>query len=164
MGCLQGPYGRSPSRSRQVPWRTSHTLLVSGCDAKERCGIDQLCAGLEAGMEGGIHAIDKLWKQNKEEEEWGFLLIDASNAFNEINRTSMLWMIRHEWPSGARFVFNCYHHWGTLVIRGKGGSMSPLYCKEGVMQGDPLSMFGYGISILPLIRRLKTEFPAVKQP
>jgi hypothetical protein len=25
-------------------------------------------------------------------------------------------------------------------------------------------MFGYGIGILPLIRRLKIEFPAVKQP
>jgi hypothetical protein len=42
--------------------------------------------------------------------------------------------------------------------------MSLLYSKEGVMQGDPLSMFGFGIGILPLIRRLKQEFPAVKQP
>ena len=33
------------------------------------------------------------------EEEWGFLLIDARNAFNEINHTVMLPVIRHEWPS-----------------------------------------------------------------
>jgi hypothetical protein len=140
------------------------TLLSSGREAKELCGIDQLCAGLEAGIEGGIHAIDELWRQHEEEEEWGFLLVDASNAFNELNRTSMLWTIRHEWPSGARFAFNCYRHWGTLVIRGKGGSMSLLHSKEGVTQGDPLSMFAYGIGILPLIRRLQEEFPTVKQP
>jgi hypothetical protein len=30
------------------------TLHSSGSDAKELCGIDQLCAGLEAGIEGGI--------------------------------------------------------------------------------------------------------------
>jgi hypothetical protein len=141
------------------------TLLVSGCNAKERCGIDQLCAGLEAGIEGGIHAIDELWRQHEEEEEWGFLLVDAANAFNELNRTAMLWTIRHEWPSsGARFAFNCYRHWATLVIRGKGGTVVLIFSKEGVTQGDPLSMFGYGIGILPLIRRLKIEFPAVKQP
>jgi hypothetical protein len=42
--------------------------------------------------------------------------------------------------------------------------MSLLHFKEGVIQGDPLSMFGYGIGILPLIRQLQKEFPAVKQP
>ncbi len=76
----------------------------------------------------------------------------------------MLWTIRHEWPSGARFAFNCYRHWATLVIRGKGGTVVLIFSKEGVTQGDPLSMFGYGIGILPLIRKLKLEFPAVKQP
>jgi hypothetical protein len=126
-------------------WRrlaTKATPLVSGCNAKERCGIDQLCAGLEAGIEGGIHAIDELWRQHKEEEEWGFLLVDAANAFNELNRTAMLWTIRHEWPSGARFVFNCYRHWATLVIPGKGGTVVGIFSKEGVTHGEPPSMFG----------------------
>ena len=35
-----------------------------------------------------------MWTQMKEEEEMGFLLIDARNAFNEANQTKMLWTIR----------------------------------------------------------------------
>jgi hypothetical protein len=27
--------------------------------------------------------------------------MDAKNAFNEQNRTAMVWTVRHEWPSGA---------------------------------------------------------------
>jgi hypothetical protein len=65
---------------------------------------------------------------------------------------------------GARFVFNCYKHWATLVLRSNNGTGAFLYSKEGVTQGDPLSMFAYGIGILPLIRILKAEFPAVEQP
>jgi hypothetical protein len=76
----------------------------------------------------------------------------------------MLWTLRHEWPSGVQFAFNCYHHWATLVIRGKGGTIVRIFSKEGVTQGDPLSMSGYRIGILPLIRKLKIESRAVKQP
>ncbi len=44
-------------------------LLVAGADAKEACGIDQLCTGLEeAGIEGGIHAIQALWDLHETEE------------------------------------------------------------------------------------------------
>jgi hypothetical protein len=54
--------------------------------------------------------------------------------------------------------------WATLVIRSnKNGSGVFLFSKEGVTQGDPLSMFTSGIGILPLIRRLKLEFPKVEQ-
>jgi hypothetical protein len=68
-------------------------LKVAGKDAKETCGIDQLCAGLESGIEGAIHAMNHMWELHSMEEEWGFLLIDASNAFNEQNRTQMLWTV-----------------------------------------------------------------------
>jgi hypothetical protein len=40
-------------------------------------------AGLEAGIEAGIHVIRHLWDVYQQEDEWGFQLIDASNAFNE---------------------------------------------------------------------------------
>ncbi len=92
-------------------------LHVAGGEAKESCGVDQLCVGLKSGIEGGIHAMRLLWEQHSAEEEWGFLLIDAANAFNEGNWIVMFSTIRHKWPSGTRFAFNCYRHWAWSVVR-----------------------------------------------
>jgi hypothetical protein len=44
-------------------------LLAAGEEAKDACGIDQVCAGLEAGIEGSIHDINELWDEHEEEEE-----------------------------------------------------------------------------------------------
>ena len=72
------------------------------------------------------------------EENTGFLLIDADNAFNEASRVNMLWTIRHEWPAGARFAFNCYPHHSLLVVRNPGGKPLTFFSKEGVTQGTHL--------------------------
>ena len=58
-------------------------------------------------IEGGIHAMRLLWEQHSQEEDWGFLLIDARNDFNQENRTEILLSVQHEWTSGAQFTFNC---------------------------------------------------------
>jgi hypothetical protein len=51
------------------------------------------------------------------------------------------------------------------LLRGNNGAANFLCSKEGVSQGDPLSMFALGTGILPaLIRLLKAEFPQVEQP
>ncbi len=176
LGCVSRPYGGSLARLGQESWRSSHRhretwrrafakclLKVAGPEAKEACGTDQLCAGLESGIEGGIHTVQLMWDTHHMEEDWGFLLIDARNAFNEMNRTLMLWVVRHEWPSGARFTFNCYRHWSTLLIRRNNGTGVYLHSQEGVTQGDPLAMVAYGLGILPLIRYLKQKFPTVEQ-
>ena len=77
----------------------------------------------------------------------------------------MLWAVRHEWPSGAQFTFNCYRHWATLVFHDTGdGSGHFLHSKEGVTQGDPLAMIAYGNGALPLIRELWGDHPQVTQP
>ena len=74
--------------------------------------------------------------QHSQEEDWGFLLIDARNAFNEDNWTEMIWAVRREWPSGAQFNFNYYFHWATLVVRvTEDRSGHFLHRKEGVTQG-----------------------------
>ena len=91
-------------------------LQVAGPEAKAACRTAHLAGGVEAGIEGVIHAMSVLWEGDAQEEDWGFFLVDARNAFNEENRTSMLWVVRHKWPSGAYFTLNCYRHWATLVV------------------------------------------------
>ena len=77
----------------------------------------------------------------------------------------MLWAVWYEWPSGARFTYNYYRHWSTLVVRNtEDGSGHFLHSKEGVTQGDPLAMIAYGIGVLPLIRVLRSDHPQVYQP
>ena len=140
-------------------------LAVTMTEAELECGIDQLCGGLRAGIEGGVHAMRTIWESMKEEEEIGFLLIDARNAFNKDNQTNMLWTVRHICPTGARFTFNCYQHHSMLYLKlADGQEFEIIHSWEGVTQGNPLAMIAYGISLLPMIRILRKEFPDVFQP
>ena len=127
---------------------------VTRFDASVVCGSDQLCAGLQCGIEGAIHAMNELFDANLSNSSgWGVLLIDASNAFNSLNRISMLLHVRKLWPRCARFVFNTYRGWPVLVMR---GMSDYILSKEGVTQGDPLSMYVYAIGTLPLIQSLQS--------
>ena len=130
-------------------------------EANMACQDDQLCVGIKAEIDDAIHGVHALWDENSSTEEWGFLLVDAKNVFNKINRVGMLWTVRHLWPSGARFSFNFYRHWSSLVFRNGNGTASILHSREGVMQGDPLAMIAYGIGILPLIKNIEREIPDI---
>ena len=76
----------------------------------------------------------------------------------------MLWAVRHECPSGARFALNCYRQWSTLVIRLGYGTGNFLFSKKVVTHGDPVAMVAYGLGILPLIRELRNSCPGITQP
>ena len=136
-----------------------------GTEAKSACGTTQLGEGVEAGIEGSIHVMHVHLEEHKHDKDWGFLLINARSVFYEENWTSMLWAVRHDWPSGAQFTFNYYRHWATLVVQDTGdGSGHFLHSKEGVTQGDHLAMMAYVIGVLPLIRDLRGANPRVTQP
>ena len=47
-------------------------LRVTGQEAKAACGTEQLTGGVEAGVDGAIHAARLQWTQHSQEEEWGF--------------------------------------------------------------------------------------------
>ena len=120
-------------------------------DLEETCSTDQLACGLKAGVEGAIHALSDVFDENKE-DGCGMLLMDASNAFNSLNRETALQNARILWPRCSSFLLNTYRGFASLFVA---GADEVIYSREGTTQGDPLAMFFYGVSLLPLIRKLE---------
>ena len=75
----------------------------------------------------------------------------ASNAFNLHNCETALWNARILWPRCLDFS-SILRGFASLFIA---GADDVIYSREGTTQGDPLAMFFYGVSLLPLIRKLK---------
>ena len=68
---------------------------------------DQLCAGLQAGIDMVIHAMNYLFAVNHAQPAgWGVLVVDSSNDFNCLNCTNMLLHAQVLWPHYVRFLFN----------------------------------------------------------
>ena len=57
-------------------------LKVTGPEAKMACQDNQLCAELKARIDGAVHVVQTRWEENSTTKDWGFLLINAKNAFN----------------------------------------------------------------------------------
>ena len=67
-------------------------------------------------------------------------------------------------PAGARYGAYLVSKRLRLVCRREGEDALILLSREGVAQGNPLSMAIYGIALLPLGEQLREEFPTVLQP
>ena len=89
-------------------------------------GIHQLCVGQVAGVESAVHAVQELFKVSE-----AVLLVDASNAFNTLNRRVALHNLLTMCPSIATAVINCYREPSNLYIDGE-----ILYSQEGTTQGN----------------------------
>ena len=75
----------------------------------------QVCTGHESGCEAPIHAMSQTFN---EEDSEAILLIDASNAFNAVNRKLFLHNVSVICPEIAVFVRNCYSLPSRLLIIG----------------------------------------------
>ena len=76
----------------------------------------------------------------------------------------MLWTVSNLWPSGARFVFNLYSHWSSLVFQNGNETARFMHSRAGMTQGEPVAMITYGIGIHSLIKNLKRGLPYVTHP
>ena len=109
----------------------------------------QLCGNQIAGCEAAVHAVREMFN---DEGTQGVLLVDATNAFNSLNRNVALHNIQFNCPEIATILINTYRRLPMLMI-----DRQELLSEEGTTQGDPLSMPMYAISILPLIRWLASD-------
>ena len=75
------------------------------------------------------------------------LLVNASKAFNSLNRAAALNNVRVLCPLIATYVTNTYRIPARLFVVGG----NEIKSAEGTTQGDPLAMSMYAISLQPLI-------------
>ena len=148
-----------------MPWSKAHRhwriiakaiLRSLKKDVEEAAGPLQLCAGQDGGCKAAVHAMKLIFQDQSTE---AVLLVEATNAFNSINRQSALHNINVLCPPLAQVLVNTYRHPVHLFIPGSGEISST----EGTTQGDPLMMAMYAIAIMPLISKLKERCPNVKQ-
>ena len=116
-------------------------------DTQEAAGPLQLCAGHKSGCESAVHAMHQVFESSETE---AVILVDATNAFNSLNRQVALLNIRHLCPPLSKILINTYREDANLFIDGE-----TIMSQEGTTQGDPLAMAMYAIAVNPLIWQLK---------
>ena len=125
--------------------------------------VDRGSKGEEGGG-GTQRALEALEFLTQEAEPSRTTLFDARNGFNDLSRLAMLWTVQHRWPAGARIAFICYKHWAQLLLLQPGELPVTLLSREGVTQGDPLSMVLYGITLVPLAEELRAADLGILSP
>ena len=89
----------------------------------------------------------------------GVQCVDASNAFNSLNRQAALHNIPRVCPVAGLVFTNCYSAAISLYVE-DGEKVLSL---EGTGQGDPLAMAFYAFATQPLVKALSTVCPSVPQ-
>ena len=112
-----------------------------------------MCAGQLSGCEAAVHSMRQLFSSPEVE---AVILVDASNAFNSLNRQAALFNIQHLCPSFSTVLLNTYRFNVNLYIGGE-----TLLSEEGTTQGDPLAMPMYALGVVPLINALSDD--SIKQ-
>ena len=123
---------------RRIIGKAITTVIKS--EILESVGSLQLCAGQQAGCEAAVHAMSEIFE---EENSDALILVDASNAFNALNREVLLHNIKYLCPAMSMYIRNCYCTPSRLFVTGG----HELYSEEGTTQGDPLAMPVYAIGI-----------------
>ena len=120
-------------------------------EAMEAAGPLQVAAGLKSGSEAVIHAMRGLYSDPDTE---GIILIDATNAFNQMNRTTALHNIQIICPEVATYLINTYRAPARLIIKGENNTGLVIFSYEGTTQGDNLGMIFYSLATILIVRNL----------
>ena len=153
LACPKAKGGHRPIAVGEVLRRlTSKCLaIVSHSLASTSLTPLQLSVGVRGGCEAIVHAVSSLMSSSPPSCGWS-LLLDFSNAFNNLSREKMFTQICQRIPSIAAWMESCYSCQPILHL----GRDSILSCC-GVQQGDPLGPLGFALTLQPLIEKLRAE-------
>ena len=102
------------------------------------------------GCEAAVHALSTYVNSGKGEV---ILKVDIRNAFNSVNRDTLLTEVKNEIPKLYKFLWQCYRHSTKLLYKDK-----VLDSAVGCQQGDPPGPAIFSLAINPIIRQLNSKF------
>jgi hypothetical protein len=132
---------------RRIVGKTLSWVLKS--DIQDTAGPLQVCTGLKSGAEAAIHFMRDQFKLDASE---AVIMVDASNAFNAVNREVLLHNIQILCPEFSTIAINMYRAYSRLFVCG-----TEIASAEGTTQGDNLAMSLFAIGTLPILRRLEQQ-------
>ena len=130
---------------REVPNRIIGKAIAWSLrtEIQEAAGPLQVSSGLKGGSEAAIHAMRDIFENDATD---AVILVDASNAFNRLNRQVALHNIQYLCHPFSQVLINTYRTSSRLFIIGGGEIQS----QEGTTQGDPLAMQFYALGSNPI--------------
>ena len=134
MTCVHTPVHISLLKFNMTIRRLVGKLLIGVIkeDITSAAGPLQTCTGIKAGIEAAIHAMRSIFH---DEETEAVLLVDAENAFNNLNRKATLNNIKELCPAFHRYLLNTYQQPTQLIVPGE-ERYEIIYSEEGSTQGD----------------------------
>ena len=123
---------------------------------QQATGPLQAVTGLQGGTEAAIHSMKLIFEQDSTD---GVILVDASNAFNSLNRKAALHNIRAICQEFSTVLSNTYRLPVRMFIQGGEEILSV----EGTTWGDNLAMSFYTLGTSILLDRLKLISPTTSQ-
>ena len=112
-------------------------------DIQQAAGPLQTATDLQGGAEAAIHSMKLIFEQESTD---GVIPLNASNAFNSLNRKDALFNIRIICPEFSAALLNTYRLPVRLFIQGGGEIISV----EGTILGDNLAMSFYVLCVRKL--------------
>ena len=116
----------------------------------------QLGVSVRGGCEAIVHATSQLMSSLPDEQRWT-LLLDFTNAFNNISREAMFVEFRRRLPPASPLGWSPAILCQPLLNLGEDSIRS--CC--GVQQGDPLGPLGFALTLHPIVERIKAEVPSL---
>ena len=113
-------------------------------EAREWLSPLQVGVAVPLGAEAAVHSSRHCVHAHRNNPDKVFLKLDFVNAFNTVDRATVLREVRLRLPAMAPWAEWCYSHHTKLLFQG-----DALTSEAGVQQGDPLGPLLFALALQP---------------